>query len=654
MAEEVVPSFISNVNALASKLDIIVESNQIFDDGIIPVLEEIAQLDLYEAIYDLKKGNYLGNRKVDINLALNMSGITEDLINKNPEAAEAIWTNPANTVQYDKAIVTFVDGQVIELPFIFDANPTTVSTHADLLSQLNRLDYVYAQSQVDSIYQVTVGDNTPYTITIDNIPYTFTSGTLATREEIIAGLANLINSQAIPITATVTDNGTKLSLTADIAGNPFYTEVTSNLAVATITPNVIEGPKETAFLAKLESTLISGFAAPVVGEFVRLYDVIGQNSNIERIQLHAVSGNYLEENPIYYWAKTTSAFQTLSMRANDIIKLGNEIDKIILLANSIEEVIEIQNRLPQLVDTYDVNGNPNGDETLFNNLTELVEVHSKLTEIIAIYNDIKVGGNNYIFTVGDDLDNVNSAVRSVATNLQTTNTISAVGSNITSVNTVSGSIANVNTVSGSITNVNTTAANIANVNTVATNVTKVNTVSNNMIDVNTVANNILTIGTVATNIVDIQNAEENAQIAITRAGIATNQATIATTQAGIATTRANEIKNVSVGSTITGAAGTNASVVYNPTDGKFTFVVPQGIKGDRGEAFQVNSVGNFSERVLYDTRTKGFSFLAIDQGSIYFKLSESSTSTLLRVSMNASPKGFTVTPERRIASQQSQ
>lgn len=695
MAEEVVPSFISNVNALADKLDIIVESNEIFDGGIIPVLEEIAALDLYEAILDLKKGNYLGNRKIDINLALNMQGITQELIDKDPDNAEAIWTNPANTVQYDKAIVTFVDGEVIELPFLFDANPTTISTHADLLSQLTRLDYVYAQAQLDSIYQVTVGSNTPYTITIDNIPYTFTSGTLATREQIIAGLANLINTQAIPITATVTDSGTKLNITADIAGNPFYTEVSANLAVATITPNVIEGPKETAFLAKLESTLMSGFAAPVVGEFVRAYDVIGENSNIERIQLHAVSGNYIEENPMYYWAKTTSAFQTLSMRANDIIKLGNEIDRIILLANSIEDVIEVQRRLPQLVDTYDSNGNPNGDETIYNNLTELVELHSKLTEIITVYNDIKVGGNNYIFTIAEDLQTdgyvttlgidmqrvdskvievgsdlqtnnytgtvgadlqaidskvvevandlqlANSPIKAVATNLQTTNTVGVVVSNITSVNTVSGSIAKVNNVSDNIAKVNRVNDSIAAVDRVHTSITKLDRVHTSITKLDTVELHIANVDTVADNIVAVQSAAANANIATDKANIATAQAQIATTQAGIATAKANEIKNVTVGTTVTGAPGTNALATYNSADGKFTFVIPQGLKGDRGEAFQVNAVGLLANRSIYDNQVTGFSFLAIDQATIYFKLSNTTANWSLGAPFGKGETGAT-------------
>ena len=582
-------SFVENVNLLASKIGVVEEANSIFDDNVIPVLEDIALLDLDEAILDLNKGNYLGNRKIDINLALNIQGITQDLIDKDPDEAEAIWTNPLNTVLYDRATATFVDGTVIELPFLFDGNPVTISTHGDLLAQLSRLDYVYAQAQVDSIYQITVGDTTDYIITIDNVAYTYTSGVGAIRENIVAGIANMINAEAIPITANVTDSGTKLTLTADIAGNPFYAEVSPNMAIANIKPNIIEGPKETAFLAKLTGTLAANFASPVVGEIVKLYDIIGQNSNLERIQLHAISGKYIEEAPLYYWAKTTSAFQTLSMRANDIIKLGNEIDNIILLAKSIKEVIEIQKRIPQLVDTFDVNGNPNGDETIYNNLDELVEVHSKLSEIITLYNDLKVGGTNYIQAIGQDLQG-NNTIGFVATDLQlgVDSAIKKTGDNITSINTVSASIDKVIA----------TADNEANINLVASEIVP--------------------------NLPEILLADDNAVKA-------TNKALEATNAAATAVAKSNEIKNVSVGSTITGAAGTNASVVYNPANGKFIFVVPQGVKGDRGDAFQVNSIGILSQRALFDSQITGFSYLAVDvdvNGStiphIYFKLSNAS------------------------------
>ena len=572
-------SFVENINLLASKLETIEESNEIFDEDVVPILREISQLDIGAAIADLKKGNYLGNRKLDINLILNMLDVDETLLERNPELAEAIWTDVNKAVHYDKAFITFVDGVEIELPFMFDGSPVTVTTHGDLLAQFARLDYIYAKAQVDSIYQLTVGNSTDYTVTIDTTPYTFTSDVDATRENIIAGIANMINSASVPVTALVTDNGTKLSLTAKVPGNPFYASVSNNMAINTIQVNVIEGPVETAFLAKLENTLAANFAEPVVGEIVRLYDVIGLNSNVERIRLNAVSGSYKTQAPEYYWANTTSAFQTLSMRANDIIKLGAEIDNIILLAKSIEEVIEIQKRIPQLVDTYDVNNNPNGDETIYNNLSELVEVHSKLSELITVYNDIKVGGTNYVQTIGQ--------------NLQGSNTISAVGSDLQL-----GVDSKVNITGSNIDKVTTVANNIANVNTVAT--------ANSKID--------LVVDTVIPNLPEILLADDNAQIA-------TNKALEATNAAAIATTKNNEIKNVSVGTTITGIPGTAANVTYNPGSGKFTFVIPKGDKGDRGEAFQVNAIGLKASQSLYDNMIEGFSFLAIDESHIYFKMS---------------------------------
>ena len=639
-------SFIANINKLAAKLDTIIGAVGLFDDSVLPVLEEIALLDLDEAIQDLKKGNYLGNRKIDINLALNIQGVTQDLINKHPEQAEDIWANPANTVLYDKATATFVDGTVIELPFLFDNQPATVSTHGDLLAQLTRLDYVYAQAQRDSLYQITVGDNTNYIITIDNEAYTYTSGVGATRESIIAGIANMINAEAIPITASVTDLGTKLTLIADVAGNPFYAKVSPNMTITTITPNVIEGPKETAFLAKLTGTLAANFASPVVGEIVKIYDIVGQNSNLERLQLHAISGKYIEEAPLYYWAKTTSAFQTLSMRANDIIKLGNEIDNIIKLASSIGEVIEIQNHLPQLVDTFDENGNPNGDQTIYNTLIELKEIYTKLTEIITLYNDMKVGGNNYIQSVAIDLQTANTiGVVAEDLNLGVNSTVKNVGNNITSVVTVSDNITSVNTVDTNISDVNLLSTNILDINTVADSILNVNTVSSSITKVNNVNDNIAPIIEVADSIVphlnEILQADTNAALAVTKAQEASASALLAAQ-------KNNEIKNVSVGSTITSAPGTNASVVYNPANGKFTFVVPQGVKGDRGEAFQVNSIGSLAQRALYDNQLANFSYLAVDvnvNGStiphIYFKLSNASGDWSIGAPFGRGDKGNT-------------
>lgn len=598
-------SFVENVNLLASKVDVVEEANSLFDENVIPVLEEIAGLDLDAAIEDLLKGNYLGNRKIDINLALNVQGITEELLLTEPEQAEAIWTDKTKTVQYDKAVITFTDGEVITLPFIFDNVPTTVSTHGDLLAQFSRLDYIYAVAQIDSISQVNVSDNTEYTITIDNVECKFTSPATATKEIILAGLASAVNNNILSVNATVVNGGTKLNLVATVPGTAFFASVSPNLVLTNTTPNVVEGPKETAFLAKLTGTLAANFAAPVVGEFVRLYDVTGQNSNIERITLHAVSGSYIEENPLYYWAKTTSAFQTLSMRANDIIKLGNEIDNIIKLALSIGEVIEIQNRLPQLVDTFSPEGVPNGDLTIYNKLDELIALHDKLNEIVTVYQDIKANGPKHI--------------EAVALNLKGENTIGVVATDLQKIDS----------------SVKLVGQYIADVSAVAQDIDKVVSVSAFTDEISEVALSVVP------NIAEVLQADSNAQIA-------TNKALEATNAAATAVAKSNEIKNVSVGSTITGAAGTNASVVYNPANGKFTFVVPQGAKGDRGEAFSVNSIGTLAQRVLYNNYMTGYSFLAVDvdvAGSIiphiYFKKSNASGDWTEGVPFGRGEKGDT-------------
>ena len=482
-------SFVENINLLASKLKIIEESNEVFDEGVIPVLEEIVQLDLEDAMADLKKGNYLGNRKIDINLILNMQGVDELLLERNPSLAESIWTNVNKIVHYDRAFITFIDGVEIELPFMFDGSPVTVTTHGDLLAQFTRLDYVYAKAQIDSIYQVTVGNSTDYTVTINATPYIFTSDIEATRENIISGIADMVNNASTPVTATITDNGTKLNLIAKVPGNSFYASVSNNMAINTVQANIIEGPVETAFLAKMENTLAANFAEPVVGEIVRLYDEVGFNSNIERIKLNAVRGSYKTQTPEYYWAKTTSAFQTLSMRANDIIRLGNEIDTIILLAKRIEEGIEIQKRIPQLIDTYDENNNPNGDETIYNNLSELMELHSKLNELTTAYNDLKVGGTNYIQTIGHNLQGSNTiGVVAYDLNLCVDSKINTASSNIAKITTVANNIANVNTVNQRMDTIDTVVQNLGDVNTVSQNIVDVNTVANLAIDVAKVAN----------------------------------------------------------------------------------------------------------------------------------------------------------------------
>lgn len=50
----------------------------------------------------------------------------------------------------------------------------------------------------------------------------------------------------------------------------------------------------------------------------------------------------------------------------------------------------------------------------------------------------------------------------------------------------------------------------------------------------------------------------------------------------------------------------------------------QGVKGDVGASFKADVMDLFANRALYNLQPKGFSFLSIDTGNLYFKLSAAS------------------------------
>lgn len=104
---------------------------------------------------------------------------------------------------------------------------------------------------------------------------------------------------------------------------------------------------------------------------------------------------------------------------------------------------------------------------------------------------------------------------------------------------------------------------------------------------------------------------------------AAESATASASSAATATTRANEIKNVSAQAN-TLSSGSLATVSYNSTDGKFTFGLPVGAKGDKGESYTINASGTTAGRAAYDTQSVGFSYLDITLSIVYFKLSATS------------------------------
>jgi len=207
--------FIENVNKVAEQLDIIKTVNNTFNPEVLPILKEIALLDLQDAVDDLRKGNYLGNRKIDINLALNN-------------------TSETSSVAYSRADIVLNDGTTLAMPFDNGSGGVLeLTSHADIKN------YIV---------------NHPLWAQVDN---------------------------------------TEITIEDAIGDNP---------------------------------------------QIIRIRDADGKSSNIDRIELTVFSGAAVEYKPAYFWAKTTSALQTLSNRVGDLIKLGNEIDSIIQLATHSDEI----------------------------------------------------------------------------------------------------------------------------------------------------------------------------------------------------------------------------------------------------------------------------------------------------------------------------
>ena len=224
-------------------------------------------------------------------------------------------------------------------------------------------------------------------------------------------------------------------------------------------------------------------------------------------------------------------------------------------------------------------------------ITGLDSIYSKLTELDRLYTSI--------------------------TNLD------RLADSITALDRLYVSIANIDGLYTNIALVDTVGVELAKLIDIYNSLTAINAVNDALPEINTVYNNLAYIELVVNNLVAIQNAATNAATATTQAGIATTQAGIATTQANIAIAEVDKIEALTA-TAQTLVAGSSASASYSSGTGVLTLGIPQGIKGDKGDPFTVNAIGNFADRSTYDAQPLGFSFLALDTGTLYFKLSNTS------------------------------
>lgn len=198
----------------------------------------------------------------------------------------------------------------------------------------------------------------------------------------------------------------------------------------------------------------------------------------------------------------------------------------------------------------------------------------------------------------------------------------------------------------------TIANRVGDIIALGNDIDKIVELSQNIDELTELQNALSSLIDIHTNLTELLKSSTYAQTASTKAGeasasalsasnsaqTASDKATLASQKADIATQKANEIKAITVQAT-TLTAGSNASASYNTADGKFTFGIPQGAKGDRGEAFKVSAIGLYETRTNYDTQPKDFSFFATDTSKIYFKNSDTSADWSAGVPFGKGDKG---------------
>ena len=111
-------SFIKNVNNIAANLELIKQVPQLFDEETILRLEKLSDIDITQITEDLKKGNYAGSRKLDIDLRLNNASTESEC-------------------SYSAAKIYLKDGTIVEIPFLNTNNAVyEIASHTALYNKL--------------------------------------------------------------------------------------------------------------------------------------------------------------------------------------------------------------------------------------------------------------------------------------------------------------------------------------------------------------------------------------------------------------------------------------------------------------------------------------------------------------------------------------
>lgn len=371
-------SLIENINALAAKLDVIVASNSIFDSDIILVLEEIAGLDLIDVTNDLKKGTLFGNRKIDIDLALNKVGL-EALSDFND--IMALWTDTSTSVYYNQAVATFVDGVVITIDFKNeDAQSEVISTHGGIVDQLE--DNIAFQAKLkNTSIQEEVGGKTGSMLRISDVV-----GSASNLEEIrfVVASGAAVEASTMHYWAKTTS---ALQVVADKMGH--IAALLSTIEEITLVSGSI-----------IEISAVGATIDAVLGVYAKLSQVAVIYTNI--LDVNAVATNIKSVAAV---ADDLAAIDTIVLNLNAVKTAATNINSINTVAVDIAKINTIVSNITALQMVY---SNMTALNTVSANIASITNINTNMSNLLPITTYM-----NSLLLIAQDIDAVVRAGKNV-------------------------------------------------------------------------------------------------------------------------------------------------------------------------------------------------------------------------------------------------
>lgn len=268
--------FIEKVSAVAAELETIGKAADLYDAATIAALSSISDLDLDTLVADLTKSNYLGNRKLDIDLTLNnLSDVTN--------------------VAYQQADILFKDGITVNIPFYTipgnsGSGITELTSHADIKNYIaNDTAFIAKVLDTELTVEPAIGifnevirfrDSDGQSSNVDRLTLTYFSGT---------AVETLPNYYWALTTSSLQTIASRVSDIIKLGDNIDDIIALSNLSVEISALNAISADITTVAGIQANVTAVAAALTAINGVYADLAAINTNNANSANINIVATN-----------------------------------------------------------------------------------------------------------------------------------------------------------------------------------------------------------------------------------------------------------------------------------------------------------------------------------------------------------------------------